>query len=147
MRNLMMPGAGALWLAAGAAAAEPVNGGFESGTLAGWYSSGSALVVDASTAYAPLAGGRGRFYATDGVTESWFDHDSGLHSFQFTSSGTWWEYFGLYQTEDPYLWSAMEVDAVTLSAVPEPAPLLLAAAGTWLLLLLHRRRAHAATRR
>ena len=201
----------------GLAAAAPVlNGGFESGDLAAWYSSGTAAIANGSAGYSALSGNhsalvvavstapvppyscatdiwnvncpqplpfsasgaplpthtnyqffgvgfafyRGafigqdltvtagqkvewdwlpfgeavggsfsvdeaRFYATNGVIEQTIDFDANVRSFEFSQSGVWSIYFGLYQTEDPYIYSAIMVDSVRL--VSEPPTLALAA--------------------
>lgn len=72
------------------------------------------------------------FIATNGSTEAVVDLRSNLSSYTFGQGGLWSIYFGVQQTEDPYLWSGLQVDAIQLRSteVSEPASLsLVLAAG------------------
>ena len=87
----------------------------------------------------PSSVDRARFYATDGTIENWVDAPSGANSYQFPQGGTWSVYFGLYQSEDPYIYSALKLDSVSIQAVPEPATLWLLAGAVALGISFRRR--------
>lgn len=66
------------------------------------------------------------FVASNGVTTQRVDLRTATDSFVFTQGGLWSIYFGVGQTEDPFQWSALKVDAIALepafaATVPEPA--------------------------
>ncbi|REG19720.1 PEP-CTERM sorting domain-containing protein [Roseateles depolymerans] len=71
------------------------------------------------------------FIASNGITEAVIDLRSSTSSFTFGQGGLWSIYFGVQQTEDPTLYSALQVDAIALRSteVPEPASLALVLAG------------------
>jgi hypothetical protein len=61
----------------------------------------------------------GRFYATNGSTQVAIDYSLNISTFTFPSSGLWSIYFGLYQREDPYIYSVLKLDSVAIQAVPD----------------------------
>ncbi|MBB3197368.1 hypothetical protein [Roseateles terrae] len=70
------------------------------------------------------------FVASNGSTEAVVDLRSNLSSYTFGQGGLWSIYFGVQQTEDPTIWSGLEVDSIVFRAteVPEPKTLVLALA-------------------
>ncbi|WP_143742302.1 PEP-CTERM sorting domain-containing protein [Roseateles chitinivorans] len=70
------------------------------------------------------------FVAFNGSTEAVVDLRGNVSSYTFAQGGLWSIFFGVQQTEDPYVWSALKVDAIAFRAsdVPEPGSLALALA-------------------
>jgi hypothetical protein len=68
------------------------------------------------------------FVAFNGSTEAVVDLRGNVSSFTFAQGGLWSIYFGVQQTEDPTIWSALKVDSIAFRAaeVPEPGSLALA---------------------
>jgi PEP-CTERM motif len=66
-----------------------------------------------------------RFFATNGSpsSEVLIQQNQNLLSYTFPSAGTWSIYFGLNQSEDPRIYSTLELDSVKITPVPEPATL------------------------
>lgn len=74
----------------------------------------------------------GWFYATNGTIVDRVALREGGHSFKFTEGGLWSVYFGVGQSEDANIWSAVMLDNVALQAaqdVPEPATAMLGLLG------------------
>lgn len=83
------------------------------------------------------------FIASNGVSEFVVDLRSSINSFVFTQGGLWSIYFGVQQTEDPYIWSALKLDSVAFvqaADVPEPASGALLVAALGALAVARRRR-------
>ena len=70
------------------------------------------------------------FVAFNGSTEAVVDLRGNVSSYTFAEGGLWSIFFGVQQTEDPYVWSALKVDSIAFqaAAVPEPGSLALALA-------------------
>ncbi|WP_431048267.1 PEP-CTERM sorting domain-containing protein [Roseateles sp. L2-2] len=68
------------------------------------------------------------FVAYNGSTEAVVDLRGNVSSYTFAQGGLWSIFFGVQQTEDPYVWSALKVDSIAFRAaeVPEPGSLALA---------------------
>lgn len=82
------------------------------------------------------------FVAYNGSTEAVVDLRGNVSSFTFAQGGLWSIYFGVQQTEDSFVWSALKVDSVAFRAsdVPEPGTLALALAAGGGLFWQRRRR-------
>ncbi len=82
------------------------------------------------------------FVAFNGSTEAVVDLRGNVSSYTFAQGGLWSIFFGVQQTEDPYVWSALKVDSIGFRAaeVPEPTSLALALAAGGGLFWQRRRR-------
>lgn len=81
------------------------------------------------------------FVAYNGSTEAVVDLRGNVSSFTFSQGGLWSIFFGVQQTEDPQIWSALKVDSIAFRAaeVPEPDSLALAFAAGGVLFWQRRR--------
>jgi hypothetical protein len=85
----------------------------------------------------------GWFYATNGTIVERVALRDGGHSYTFAESGLWSVYFGIGQSEDNEIWSAVMLDNVGLvpgQSVPEPSSALLGLAGLAAMGTMRRRR-------
>jgi hypothetical protein len=82
-----------------------------------------------------------RFYATDG--SAWksilYSGSNQADMFQFPTTGTWSVYFGIDQYQDGWIYSALLLDSVVVTSVPEPKRGLSLLFGLLALASLHRR--------
>ncbi|MDH0865308.1 PEP-CTERM sorting domain-containing protein [Mitsuaria sp. GD03876] len=86
----------------------------------------------------------GWFYATNGDIVERVALREGGHAYTFSQGGLWSVYFGVGQSEDSEIWSAVMLDNVSLEAaqnVPEPTSVLLGLAGLAALGVSRRKRA------